>query len=692
MLDESAARLDDAYRLLSTVARTDPQPVASEEWLRDNYHVVQDQVREIRQDLPRKLLPRAAQAGRRPVRRAIRASIVLARELIAHTAGRFDLETLVEFAARISATSPLSIGETWAVPIMLRLALVEELRRLADGVVARAAQPREGAAVARANWPRGADWTATPDRSRAAGRPRRTTGGCRPPSSSSCCSGCATSRRRRRPAWQALQRALEAQDDSAEEMLRQRASARGGRPARHRQRHHAACGCCRRSTGRCSSSASAWSSSILRDDPAGAYAQMDFPTRDRYRHSVEQLAKRARRPEIDVAATRDRARPRRRSSDDPQHDRRHHVGYYLISRGRFRLEQEVGYPADAARAAGAVRLPAPGARLPRARSRVTIAAQRRQPAGLRRPPRRDDRRALARRAGGRCIPVSELVISLLNLIVTAQVPPRQLPKLDMRDGIPAGDRTMVVVPAIVDSRGARSMALLRRPRGALPRQPRSAPALRAARPTFPTPTRAVAAGDDGAASTPRSDGIDELNERHGADRFFLFHRERRWNAGEQRWMGWERKRGKLAEFNRLLRGATDTSFIVQPRRPARCCRGALRDHARLRHAAAAGRGAARLVGTLAHPLNRPRFDASARPRHRGLRHPAAARRRQRRQRQPHRCSRRCSPGTSASIRTRPPSRTSIRICFTKAATSARASTTSTRSKRRSAAACPRTRS
>ena len=57
--------------------------------------------------------------------------------------------------------------------------------------------------------------------------------------------------------------------------------------------------------------------------------------------------------------------------------------------------------------------------------------------------------------------------------------------------------------------------------------------------------------------------VDELNALHGSDRFFLFHRERRWNASEQRWMGWERKRGKLAEFNRLIRGASDTSFAVR---------------------------------------------------------------------------------------------------------------------------------
>jgi cyclic beta-1,2-glucan synthetase len=60
-------------------------------------------------------------------------------------------------------------------------------------------------------------------------------------------------------------------------------------------------------------------------------------------------------------------------------------------------------------------------------------------------------------------------------------------------------------------------------------------------------------------------GIAALNARHGngaTDRFFLFHRLRQWNEREGLWMGWERKRGKIEEFNRLLRGATDTSFAV----------------------------------------------------------------------------------------------------------------------------------
>jgi cyclic beta-1,2-glucan synthetase len=99
----------------------------------------------------------------------------------------------------------------------------------------------------------------------------------------------------------------------------------------------------------------------------------------------------------------------------------------------------------------------------------------------------------------------------------------------------------------------------------------------------------------------------DLNERHGAGRFFFFHRERQWNPLERRWMGRERKRGKLAEFNKLLRGATDTSYMVQ--------HGDLSILPSVRYVITLDSDtqlpmevARRLVGTLSHPLNRPRFD------------------------------------------------------------------------------------
>src|SRR5207302_465805 len=78
-------------------------------------------------------------------------------------------------------------------------------------------------------------------------------------------------------------------------------------------------------------------------DPVGAYARMDLETRDRYRKSVEQLSKRSEVDEIEIAeravAFADTAR-----AQQPGYDRAHHVGYYLISRGRFDLERAVGYP------------------------------------------------------------------------------------------------------------------------------------------------------------------------------------------------------------------------------------------------------------------------------------------------------------------------------------------------------------
>src|SRR5262249_59166421 len=105
-------------------------------------------------------------------------------------------------------------------------------------------------------------------------------------------------------------------------------------------------------------------------------------------------------------------------------------------------------------------------------------------------------------------------------------------------------------------------------------------------------------------------GTAGLTRRHGPagdgePRFHLFHRRRLWSESEGRWMGWERKRGKLHELNRLLRGATDTSFVVEPNDVPAAVRFVITLDADTQLPRGA---AARLVGTLAHPLNRPRLE------------------------------------------------------------------------------------
>ncbi len=599
-LDEGAARLEEAYQYLSIIARSDPQPVASEDWLRDNYHVVQDQVREVRQDLPRQFyleLPKLAQGPHEGYPRVY----VIARELIAHTAGRFDIETLVDFVTAYQRVAPLSIGETWAIPIMLRLGLVEELRRLVDGVVA-ARRSREQArkwetALTAGGSSRGRDLdrllqaeVEASGRLSAAFVVELLQWLRDQPASAG-------------PAWQALQRALGAQNDSPEELLR----------LEHQREATDQLTIGNVITSMRLLSAIEWPvffdrvsmvEQILKNDPAGAYATMDFPTRDRYRHSVEQLARgsTAKASEL-VVAEQAVALSRTAQERDPANDRRHHVGYYLISRGRFELEQAVGYP-------------------PRARERLarfffdypvlgypgTIAllialgvgglmayGQRREagPGGL---------WLIALLT---LIPVSELAIALLNSLLTSAIRPRQLPKLALKDGIPARDRTIVAVPSIVDSE-ARIQTLFHdlEVRFLANRDPNLHFALLsdfadAATQRMPDDDRLVALAEG---------HVQSLNQRHGADRFFVLHRERRWNAAQNRWMGWERKRGKLHEFNRLLRGATDTSFVVIP------ANRALLESVKYVITLDSDthlpmEAACRLVGTLSHPLNRPRFDA-----------------------------------------------------------------------------------
>jgi len=206
------------------------------------------------------------------------------------------------------------------------------------------------------------------------------------------------------------------------------------------------------------------------------------------------------------------------------------------------------------------------------------------------------------------IPVSEMAVGAVNQLVTWAVPPRIVPKLDMREhGVPPEFRTAVVVPTLLPSVEAAREALEHLEIQYLAnRDPRLHFALLsdftdAASETLPTDEAILAAAVE---------GIRELNTKYagGADDvFYLFHRPRKWNPGQRVWMGWERKRGKLSEFNAFLRGGAPDAFatIVGDIEPLRETRFVitLDSDTVLPHDAAQI-----LIGTLAHPLNRPVFD------------------------------------------------------------------------------------
>jgi cyclic beta-1,2-glucan synthetase len=287
------------------------------------------------------------------------------------------------------------------------------------------------------------------------------------------------------------------------------------------------------------------------------------------------------------------------------------------------------------------------------------------------------------------LPALDLAIAFVQRVVAWQVGPRRLPRLDLTDGVPDGERTMVIVPTILGSvdgvaRLLEHLEVLAH--GNL--DPRIHFAILSDVVDAPT----AVLDDDAAIVAAACEGILNLNLRFGpdhTDRFFLFHRERRWNARERVWMGWERKRGKIDEFNRLLRGDDGTTFTtrvgdldVLP--DVRYCLTLDTDTFLPRDAAKS------LIGIIAHPLNRPRFDAVVgrvtegyailQPRVSVTMASAAGS-----------VFARLYAGHTGSIPTRRRSPTRIRICSTKASSPARACTTSTPSSPRSAIACRTTR-
>jgi cyclic beta-1,2-glucan glucanotransferase len=346
---------------------------------------------------------------------------------------------------------------------------------------------------------------------------------------------------------------------------------------------------------------------LLRRDPAGVYPRMDFDTRDRYRRVVEELSRLSGLTEEKVAhEALALAEEGTRGQDGDE--RRRHVGAYLVGESRPVLVQRLhGRENPRHRLlqwtyhhSTAVYLPTFGALT--IASTVVIALT-----GLH----------------GHALPVtllvafllllpaSQLVLDFLNYLVTRLLPPRALPKMDFKThGIPDEFRTLVVVPVLLG--GVESI------RGETEKLEVRYLASRERNLLFSLFTDyrdAEHAHREGDAQLLQAavEGIEGLNQRYGDGRFLLFHRERAWSESEQKFIGWERKRGKLEELNGLISGSLpeQSAGLVRVGNPAalRNIRFVLTLDSDTQLPPGAAR---RMIETLAHPLNQPRFDQEGR--------------------------------------------------------------------------------
>lgn len=590
----------DVHALLTEDIKAAHRISPAGEWLLDNFYVIEEQIRTASRHLPKgysRELPYLATGPSAGLPRVYD----MALETISHGDGRVDPEIIHRFVTAYQSVTPLKLGELWAIPIMLRLALIENLRRVAAHI-----------AVHRSERAHADHWADLLTRT-AAREPRSLIltiadmARSSPPLTSSFV---AELTRRLQGQGHALALPLtwiEQQLSESGLTIEQMVRYENQQQAADQVTMSNSIGSLR------TLGAQNWREfiesmsiveRILGEDPAGVYDSMDFATRDRYRHVVEKAARRSRLSEGEVArkAVELAGEVAARSGCD---DRAAHVGFHLVDAGTARFERAVGMrlsPAALLRRAGR-RIPllayAGGTVVMTAFFAVCLVGKARAD-GL-------DGWGLGLFAVLAALCASHLAVALSNWLATLLATPRPLPRMDFSKGIPSSARTLVVVPTMLTSAdGIYALAKALEVRFlannhahlhfALLTDVRDAPE--------------EATPEDEPLVMLARQHIEALNARYpGADGdvFFLFHRPRRWNPQDRVWMGYERKRGKLADLNAFLRKGDRGGFalVVGEASPLSGVQYVITldtDTQLPREAAW------RLIGAMAHPLNRPCYD------------------------------------------------------------------------------------
>ncbi len=624
-IDDDARVLLAAYRDIAETVREKKEITPAAEWLLDNFHIVDEQIRDIRDHLPKgyyRLLPKIAEGHLVGHPRVYG----LAWAYVAHTDSRFQLETLRQFVRAYQRVQPLTIGEGWAIAIHLRVALVENLRRLAQLIV------RSHQARARAD--------ELADRLLGLSGWRAETGEqiLRRLGDGPLADAFAMQLFQRLrdqdlsvlPVLDRLNEMLSAQETSADEVIAREQHAQGA----------ANVTVCNIITSMHWMSSVDWTgffeSVSLVDETLRAvpgFADMDSETRSLCRTQIELLSRGSGHTELEVAqdAVRlardagrestdawpgewgaggtapvpretdpDRASIRRPAEEDP--------AYYILSQGRLAFEKYLGLRVPLRirlrrfyRAHAIVGYLGAIAGITAVLLACALLLTWNAGAGL---------QVVVLLGILGLAPASEIAVVLVHRMVTSLVAPRLHPKLELSGGVPAEFRSMVVVPTFLNSRADIEEQLERLEVHYLAN---SEGHLHFALLSDWTDSSHEHRRGDDELLAALIEGIERLNEKYeGAtgegQRFLVLHRRRLWNEGEGKWIGWERKRGKLHELNRLLRGATDTTFMPINGRPPEVPEG-VRYVITLDADTRLPKGAAyRLIGAIAHPFNRPRFD------------------------------------------------------------------------------------
>ncbi len=587
-LRDNVRVLLDVYLDSAEVVRRGKAVPPAAEWLLDNFHLVELQLRQITEDLPPgyyRQLPKLAEGHLAGYPRVFG----IAWAYVAHTDSLISGPVLRRFVQAYQRVVPLQIGELWAVAITLRIVLVENMRRLAVQIVG--AQHQRSMADALVDSLSGIGTPAVPLHLAVAAHDSA-------PLDEIFAAQVARRLRGLDPVetplhgW--LEDRLRRQDTSVEDVVARVLHRQGASNVTMRNIV----------TSMRIISELDWADFLedvspvdARLNKAGDFSAMDFPTRNAYRTAIEDLARGSSHDELAVT---DAAL---RMAADGRTDRARDPGHGLIGGGRRALERALGYRPKLRqrlmRRVGQGGWPAYLAAiaiLTGAFVTILLLA-----AGL-------PGWALLPAACLALWPASELATALVNDVVTRSVAPKPLPGMQLAGGVPSDLRTLVAVPVLL---GEKSALLDQIEQLEVHHLSSISGAVHFALLSDGPDSDSERTEQDAALITFAQSAITDLNSRYpmeGGPRFLLLHRRRLWNPAEGKWMGWERKRGKLVELNRLLRGATDTGFVTGTADVPQDVRFVVTLDADTRLPRDTLRA---LIGKMAHPMNRPRLDTAA---------------------------------------------------------------------------------
>ena len=611
-LADNEGVLTGTRSLLIEAVTTDRRITPAGEWLLDNFYLIEEQIRTARRHLPKgysRELPRLLDGLSAGLPRVYD----IALETISHSDGRIDPQSLSRFVAAYQTVAVLKLGELWAIPIMLRLALIENLRRVGARIAADRLDRNQADYWAdRITEIAGKDPKSLilviADMARSA-----------PPLRSAFVAEFARRLQGQGPALAMPLTWIEQRLSECSLTIDHLVQSENQQQAADQVSMSNSIGSLR-FLGTMDWREFVETMSVveqtLRKDTGGTYGKMDFATRDRYRHVVEELAKSGRLSEGDVAAHAVLLAREGKGNQDGTHGggaRASHVGYYLVDKGLPQLE-----------ARAQVRFSFSGA-LRKVSSRVplllylgTITLMTALfTGGLLMKAHGDGVHLwlLAITGTLSLLCTSQLAVAVVNWLATVLVIPQPLPRMDFSEGIPPEARTLTIVPTMLtNAERIEELIEALEVRFLANRDKNLHFGLLtdfqdAAEETLP---------EDGPLLLLVRQRIEGLNEKYGnakGDTFFLFHRPRRWNARERVWMGYERKRGKLSALNALLRGRENGGTHDLPANRFSLVVGNTAALSNVKYVITLDtdtqlpRDSARqLVGAMAHPLNRACYD------------------------------------------------------------------------------------